>query len=432
MADEFYAKYEGVSHEKLYNDLKAGDPGQIDGLAAKWSAMTSTLADLARALDTDLGKLSGSWDSTGGAEFKQRLSLVSGHAQTLSEEYQRFGTGLTEQAAVLRSAQAKAEDPAETDDNDKAISGAFKGGLVGGAPGALIGSIYGRQQDKAEQDKAHNRMIELVAGLAASYQTAEGSTWAPPLKPVDPGLPRSINDDGYKATSVGTSAAVSSAGSTGLGGLKSERTIATPTHASTGPDIGTGGGGDHATTSPTLGVGDEPPGTGLAGAGGGGGTTGPGTSPGLITAGGGSSLTGGSGNGWLAAGGGLALAAGLVGGAALLTNGSSGAGVQGANPPGGRSMSAGGSGGGRGGETARASSSGGHGAGNGPGAGRGTAGDLGVRDGLHGKGGQAAGNAAGRGAGRGDEDEADERTTWLTEDEMVWGGSNAAPPVLGG
>jgi hypothetical protein len=36
------------------------------------------------------------------------------------------------------------------------------------------------------------------------------------------------------------------------------------------------------------------------------------------------------------------------------------------------------------------------------------------------------------GRGRPQEDDSDERLTWLTEDEMVWrDGDNAAPPVLG-
>jgi hypothetical protein len=38
---------------------------------------------------------------------------------------------------------------------------------------------------------------------------------------------------------------------------------------------------------------------------------------------------------------------------------------------------------------------------------------------------------AGHGAGGGDEEE-HERTTWLTEDEDVWGANgDAAPPVIG-
>jgi len=34
-------------------------------------------------------------------------------------------------------------------------------------------------------------------------------------------------------------------------------------------------------------------------------------------------------------------------------------------------------------------------------------------------------------AGRPGDDEPDERTTWLTEDNMDWGGDDAPPPILG-
>ncbi|MET8093236.1 hypothetical protein ABZU52_24235, partial [Micromonospora sp. NPDC005220] len=66
----------------------------------------------------------------------------------------------------------------------------------------------------------------------------------------------------------------------------------------------------------------------------------------------------------------------------------------------------------------------------------------GQRGGSGGRAAVAGGNArpgsgAGRpgvlgGQGRAQDDDSDERMTWLTEDEMVWqGNEKAAPPVLG-
>ena len=80
-----------------------------------------------------------------------------------------------------------------------------------------------------------------------------------------------------------------------------------------------------------------------------------------------------------------------------------------------------------GGETARSAGAPGHG---GTGGKPGTV-DLGVRQADGTRSGAANSAAGGRGGHAGDED-SDERTTWLTEDEMVWGNSQAAPPVLGG
>jgi hypothetical protein len=95
---------------------------------------------------------------------------------------------------------------------------------------------------------------------------------------------------------------------------------------------------------------------------------------------------------------------------------------------------------------------GGLGSGLGPGAGGGAfgagtagAGAGGGRAGGSGAGGRAAGAGTGRGGtgtgvagspmhgGRGGEQEERERSTWLTEDEDVWGGdTDAPPPVIGG
>ncbi|GIF14957.1 hypothetical protein [Actinoplanes teichomyceticus] len=427
MSDEFYAKYSGVSHEKLYADLKAGDPEQIDGLAATWSSMTHTLADLARTLDADLGKLAATWDSAGGAEFTRRLTLVCDHARLLSEEYQSVGDGLTGQARYLREAQSKAEDPEETDDNDQMFSNAAKGGLVAGLPGLLVGGAYGHQKDKEEQEKAHKRMITLVAGLAAQYQTTQGSTWDIPLRPPSPELPGTIDNGGAGTGSAARPAGARGAGLTGPGGPKADRDIATPTHAGTGPGTGSGGPADtHLTTAPTVSPVDGPGGTGLAGAGPASGSGG-GVGPSLTTATG-TSGAGAGNTGWLAGGGGLALTAGLIGGSTLaakpmLTGGAGPAGGAGGVRP----VSASGA---PRPETARASSTGSTGS-TGAGAGRGTATDLGIRDGAHGGRGNASSVGAARGA-QGHQDEADERTTWLTEDEMVWGGNDAPPPVLGG
>ncbi|TYC07820.1 hypothetical protein FXF65_40460 [Actinomadura syzygii] len=47
------------------------------------------------------------------------------------------------------------------------------------------------------------------------------------------------------------------------------------------------------------------------------------------------------------------------------------------------------------------------------------------------RGGMGGAPMGGRGGGKGEEDH--ERTTWLTEDEDVWGGNDddASPPVIG-
>jgi uncharacterized protein YukE len=448
MSSDPTGRYAGVSHQTLYDQLKAGDPEQVDGLATHWSTMSSTLSDVSRPLATDLARLAGSWEGSSGTEFQRRLTLVANYADSLSEEYSRVGEGLALQSNPLRAAQAQAEHPDETDDNDQMWKGVAKGS-VAGVPGMVIGGVFGHNKDEEEQEKAHQRMVKLVAGLAVTYEENRLNSWAVPVTDIPDDLPGQTTDGGYSSTSTGAPGAPRTMAATGLGGPKADAGIATPTNASDGPGQGSGGPGGpgHSTTTPGT---DFTPGTSLSGADG---TAGPGAGhsealPGTGVGTGPGSGSGGSGSGGLLSNGaGLALGVGLLAGGAAILGGRPAMGGSAAAGSGGNSMSgtrpgtnsmsstgrAGGAGGGETARTASAKPSAGSGesarsanaAGRGM-PGKGGAVDLGVRQGDN-----RGGAAGGRGAQG--EDETDERTTWLTEDEMVWQGRDqAAPPVLGG
>ena len=101
--------------------------------------------------------------------------------------------GLTLMSGELRTAHKQAESPAETDDHDQALSGAAKGAVFGAA-GHLVGGLLGHQQDKAEQEKAHQRMVNVVAELAAGYDlSAYGRVVPPP--PPHPDIPGTTTRD---------------------------------------------------------------------------------------------------------------------------------------------------------------------------------------------------------------------------------------------
>ncbi|WP_155884579.1 WXG100 family type VII secretion target [Actinomadura flavalba] len=190
---------------------------------------------------------------------------------------------------------------------------------------------------------------------------------------------------------------------------------------------GAGGGG--------AGIGSPPGGGGL-----GGGLPGSG---GGLPGGGAGGLPGGGGGGLPGSGGG-----GLPGGGLPGYNGGGGTDLAG-TPPGGGGLPGGGGGlpGGGGGLPGGGLPGGGAGGGlpgggaglggmpmGGPGSGAGRGAGLGGAGrgaaGMGGMGGSPMGGG-GRGGGKGEEE--NERTTWLMEDEDVWGGSDgdAAPPVIG-
>ncbi|MFF3867506.1 WXG100 family type VII secretion target [Micromonospora sp. NPDC001898] len=405
---EYTARYEHVSHEKLYEAVKAGDPAQIDGLAAKWDSMKGTLDDLARDLKGDLDKLANGWTGDAGREFQRRLSLVVDHSTTLSEGMTDVRQGLTLMATHLRTAKKDAESPDETDDHDKAVSGAIKGGAVLGPAGAIVGGIMGHNQDKAEKEKAHRRMVQVVAELAAGYDlSAYGRLVTPPEPdrdlPFDPTTSTTTPSAGPGASTPG--AAPGSGSGAPTTGHKTVSAPGSPGHVSA---IGsTPSGVDQGGLTPggigTV-VGGPGSGTSLAGA-----------DPSL----GGVQLAGGTVGTVGTVGGGTAVASAGAG-AGLLFGASTGAPAGGVLGGGTGSLA----GSARGGAAVTARPAGGlgaveHRAATGVG-----------RVGANGSSGGRAGVLGGH--GRSGEDESDERLTWLTEDEMVWGnGDTGAPPVLG-
>ncbi|MFC8848776.1 MULTISPECIES: WXG100 family type VII secretion target [unclassified Micromonospora] len=399
---EYTARYQQVSHQQLFDAVRAGDPEQIDGLASSWSSMKGTLDDLARDLRGDLEKLANGWTGDAGQEFQRRLSLIVDYSTTLSEGMADVRQGLTLMAADLRTARKEAESPAETDDHDKAVSGAIKGGLTGGLPGAIVGGFMGHEQDKAEQEKAHRRMVKVVAELAAGYDlSAYGRLVDPP--PPDRDLPHDPNTSTSTPSAGPGAHAPRSAPGGGFGTpTTGQAWLDAPGNLTDGPNTGTTGGNDDGSTSPggTGGAGGTglDTGTSLAGAAplGNGLPAGPVGTTGVVTA----AASAGSGAGLLF-GAPAGAPVGVLGGGTGSLAGSARAGATVAARPAG----------GLAGAEHRAATGVGRVGGNGTGGGR--AGVLGGR-------------------GRADDDESDERLTWLTEDEMVWrDGDPGVPPVLG-
>ncbi len=387
---EYTQRYQHVSHKELYQGVISGDPKQIDGLSAQWSSLRDTLEGLGRDLTTDLDALAKTWTGDAAREFHQRLNLVVGYSGNLAEGMAGIRQALDMMATDLRTAQSKAESPEETDDNDKLIDGAVKGFLTGGAAGAVIGGFVGHKQDEAEQEKAHQRMVQVVANLAEGYDFSAYGRIVVPEEP-DNRLPGDADKTG-PTLGNGPSVGTPSAGPTsGAFGHTPGATATTSGIHHTGPTTGTGSPG-------TIGV-TDPAGTSLAGAApltSIGPMTGLSSAPSTVPTSGGNSFLGlpGVGTGSLA---------GSTGGMA-------------GRPGGLENRSAAGTGrlaGGRGAVVdAEGRSTGGKG--------------TGARSAMPGRNG-----VLGR-HGQHDEDESDEHLTWLTEDEMVWGDGKSAPPsVLG-
>jgi len=375
--DEYFERYRNLSHNDLYAMLNAGNPDQVDDLASKWKSLQNTADYLATTLAGDLDRLRGEWDSESGHEFARRVGLIASYAQTLAGELGHMKDGLTLMSGPLRETKRQAESPASTDDHDKVLKDAAGGAMIGGAVagpggaviGGVIGGLMGHNQDEEEKEKARQRMIQLVAGLAAEYDVTSQQTWPQTVATAPVDLPGN-----------------GSGGSVDLRGGLSGRT------AGTVPLTGTADPGVRRDADDPTRAGAVP----LTGTGDPGGT---GTDP-DATAHGDTSLLG---SGAVVGAG----AGGASAGIAAVTRG----GVRGGDA----------------GFTGVASAMGGIVGG--------VLGGFGDRPERENRSAAAAGDQARRGTSGGrseNGDEPDERTTWLTEDDMVWGGDEeAAPAVLG-
>jgi hypothetical protein len=380
VTDDYHGKYSGLSHEQLYRQLMSGDPDQVDGIAAKISSLRDTLGGLHDSLRTDLTGLGKGWTSASGTEYQRRLNLVGTFAANLHTDLDSVHGTLTQWSRLLREARKNAENPADTDDADKTVSGAAKGAAIGGATlgpagvvaGGLIGGFMGHNQDEEEKQKAHDRMVALVAGLAVDYVTNDrmpdtASVPDDEMPALDNATPLTL-DQTTGTTTPGT------VRSTSDGTIPGQQAVDPTTVDDVASLAGNGGVPGSASGGDSLAIG------GVPGAGGqllGAGTT---TAIGLGAAAAGLGYLGLKG-GSPFTGAGLASASATPGGVGRpgnLFSGVKGGGVD--------------------------------------------EGSLGINRG--------SGTA---GAGRqGVSDEDEEHSTWLTEDEMVWGNDEqGAPPVIG-
>ncbi|MET7396803.1 hypothetical protein ABZS66_25300 [Dactylosporangium sp. NPDC005572] len=395
MGNEYTPHYAGKSHQQLWNELMAGDPGQIDLVSDDWSKLESDARHLAREITKDLGKLD--WKGDAGQEYQYRLGLVSGFSTKLADDHATVRTALDGMSTALRSAQKTADNPEETDDNDSMVGGILIGGATGGLPGAVVGGFLGHERDEQQKKEAQARMVQLMSDLAADYGVNETAVSVPSAPPTElPGGDVGADSDPKKGPGGSVPRSVPGTNDPGTGQTHDTGTFVP---VATGPTTGTG---DDEPGTQLVGVDDAIIGAGVVAGGGAlAGQLVSLTGPGSVGIGPTTALAGGA-------------PTGLLGGPG---GGGGGTGVTGARP---------------GSETSLQSNAGRPGTA-GPGAERGPMATRGGRDGLFGNNGQrGAGGPMGRN-GTGEDDDEDRYDTWLTEDDMVWSDDeDAPPPVLGG
>jgi uncharacterized protein YukE len=346
-------------------------PGEVDQSAAAYNKVAARMQTSVELLYNQATKLAEAWGGEAAQNAMRQLQKTYDQANEIRAKSQQTGGAMSVHADMMRSYQA---NPPE-----EAGGGGIMGGIVKVA--SAVSPAVGVGAAAATNDNADEFMGRLQGDTVKSngnfprdIQTDMANVESyqePPISEPDPGHGPGGGGGG-------------GGGSVGGGHLP-----------------GAGGGG--------LGSGGSVGGGHLPGAGGGGidgGSVGGGHLPGGVggVGGGGTDLAG-------AGGGGLP---GGVGGGSLGGGAGLGGGVGGGGLPGG------GLGAGAGVGVLGGGAGGGAGIGAGAGAGKGAAGRPGMGSPMGGHG----------GGGEGEEER--ERSTWLTEDDDVWGGDgDTAPPVIG-
>lgn len=164
MVDGLYERYRKFGHAELYRMVQAGKPRQVENVADMWASLADTAGALAAALRRDLARLQPDWIGRASDEYHHRLTALVRYAQMLADEAGAIRDGLIGMAHALAGAQGKAEPPEPAP-------------VLGSTVDAVLGSEVGRVMPVTERQRAHERIVSLVAKLAAEYGVADHSNW---------------------------------------------------------------------------------------------------------------------------------------------------------------------------------------------------------------------------------------------------------------
>ena len=384
-----------ISSGPLHDKMVGVQPSGVHDKSVTWHNVAGTLDQLKADLDSALSVIRDHWRDDSSKDAKEKLTTLSLTAENLSQASTKMSSGLAQLGDALDTVKSSA-------------------GATGDA------------SDETATADWLAFVSNMNAGLDLFPKVIRGQ--------IDPNAaPNTFQDP--RGTDMGSSGSPGGIGSGGSGGGKGYPKIDPGTGIKpTYPDPNlTDGNNDTTLDNPTLdnptldnpttdGPGDYPGfDTGSNGGDDGYGSGSGGYGSGLPSLDGSSRLASAGGAGGLGSGGGFGGGGGGFGGSGGGLGGGSGAGGFGGGSGGGLGSGGGsglgGSAGGMmGGGTAGRPGSAPAGAG---------AGGRGVMGGMGGMG----GGRGGGGGGGGDDDER-ERSTWLTEDEDVWGAAPAPPGVI--
>src|SRR5262249_7438729 len=142
-------------------------------------------------------KLTNTWTGEAAVEFHRRITSIVQFTSWVADEFDQIANATGIMGAQLEDAKQRAEPPHQSNDHmiQNAASNAATFSVLGPAASAvsgIIGAFQGHQQDQEEADRAHQRMVNLVADLAADYDRNAEVSFSTDLPSPPPELPGGI------------------------------------------------------------------------------------------------------------------------------------------------------------------------------------------------------------------------------------------------
>src|SRR5262244_2004690 len=109
--EPYLSRYQGRSHQDLYNLLHAGQDGQVLGLSSRWSRMRESAQDLTSTLQQDLSKLTSSWTGEASLEFHRRVTSIVQFTSWVADEFDQIANATSIMGTQLEDAKHRAEPP---------------------------------------------------------------------------------------------------------------------------------------------------------------------------------------------------------------------------------------------------------------------------------------------------------------------------------
>jgi hypothetical protein len=192
MPDDYYQRYNRFTHDQLYRLLQQGSPATVARQADAWRQAGQTAATLASHLRRDLIRMSAQWTGLGSDEFDIRITMVVNFARKLADEAASIGVGTEALSRALAEAQRHADpNPAGpvAGSDPATLRIALRNAASGWTPEAVLGTDLGHVPVPAEQSAAHERMVTLVAELAALYGVVDQANWPRVIPDAPAGMP---------------------------------------------------------------------------------------------------------------------------------------------------------------------------------------------------------------------------------------------------